>query len=454
MNRLAIVILALFILSACNDDGPTVSSQTTPDGTAYRLITLPGHEYVSIQIAWASDWAYRPDTHKAAAVVGTELILAGGAADYPAGEVMERFADLDSEGSIYISGNDHVIGELTFAPEHIAETVDIANAHLRAPTLDPVWFDRIVTGTAQNLAEAQSQPAHAGFDALRWAVFGTQPLRNALSLDDPDTFASLTRDDVVVWHQETFTRTPDAITVVGDITATAAGDALDKLLAGLPEAQRQPLGEATPDFRPRRILLHVPTAQVTTLAFVGPLPPTAQGGEMEDVILIQALGGDDQSALFNAVRTELRASYGFGAGTGNYSRAHRILFMTGEVETARLAAAESVVRNAYAAFLTDGPHGALEDWKKPLQAHFAEMPEYVVDQARSELQAALDGFAPGTSLGLAEVVQAVTRDSLLARLRDAFPAPDSLIVVATSADADALPGACVITTPRAAADCP
>ena len=40
-----------------------------------------------------------------------------------------------------------------------------------------------------------------------------------------------------------------------------------------------------------------------------------------------------------------------------------------------------------------------------------------------------------------------------ARLRNDFPAPDGFVVIAVSPDADGLPGACVIKTPRESMDC-
>ncbi|MBK5933388.1 putative Zn-dependent peptidase [Rhodovulum imhoffii] len=454
MTRILLLFAALLCLAACRGDAPTASVETSPGGVVYTLLQMPEHEDVTIHIAWPTDWAYRADTNKAAPVVGTQLILAGGAEGYPAGDVGERFADLNSEGNIYVAVIDHVIGELTFERDQMDETIAIANAHLRAPTLDSMWFDRIREGTAAKMAEAQAQPANAGFDAVRWAILGEQPLRNALSLDEPGVVDNLTREDVVAWHTETFTRTPQAIVVAGGIETADAGAAIDALLRGLPDASRTVMQEAAPDYTARRILLHIPEAQTTTLSLIAPLPPTRLGGETEDLILIHALGGDDQSVLFEAVRTELRASYGFGAGMASYTRDHRILFLSGEVETAKLADAEQVVRDAYADFRQSGPSGELGPRKAPLAANFAELPDFVVDQARSELQSALDGFETGRSLRLTDELQAVTEGALMDRLSSALPQAQDFIVIAVSPDADALPGACVIRTPSAAADCP
>ncbi|WP_404405732.1 M16 family metallopeptidase [Pelagibacterium halotolerans] len=453
MIRIALALIALLGLAACGGNRqPSASVETSPGGIDFTLVEMPDNEWVSIQIAWPTDWAWREDVNQAAPYVGTQLILAGGAEGYPAGEVGERFADLESEGNLGVSP-DHIYGDLTFKTEHMAETVEIANAHLRAPTLDEGWFTRVHDGFAQSMAEAKAQPAQRSFDAARWAVFGDQPLRDALSLDAPTTIPTLTREDVVAWHAQTITRDPEAIVVAGDLDAEKAGAALDALFDGLPEATHDIAKQEEADFSPRRILLHVPAAETTNLTFIAPLPPTRLGGEYEDVIITQALGGGDQSALHEAVRTQLRASYGFGAGFTNYTRNMRILVLSGAVDTERLADAESVVREAYAAFRENGPTGSISDRKAILEENLTEMSEFVFDQAYAELQSALDGFEPGRSLRLHEELAAVSEESILARLAADYPQDGAFLVVAVSPDADALPGACVISAPEEAVDC-
>ncbi|MEP1535523.1 MAG: insulinase family protein [Paracoccaceae bacterium] len=453
MIRLLAALMFLFGLAACTEDGPAVSEETSPEGIKYTLMQIPDHEDVSIQVAWASDWGYREDANAAAPVIGTQLMLAGGADGHAPGEVGERFVDLGSAGNFYVSANDHVVGELTFERGTLDETVAIASAHLRTPTLDQTWFERIREGIDQDMAQARAQPAHAGFDVGRWSVFGAQPLRRALSLDDPAVFQSLTRDEVAGWHQETITRNPAAIVVAGGIDAKTAGTAIDTLLADLPDIEPPVAPDVEPDYSPKRILLHSPDAKVTTLSFIAPLPSTRLGNELEDLIAVHALGGDDQSALFNAVRTELRASYGFGAGIANYTREHRILFIAGEVETAKLGAAETTVRDVYASFRSSPINGDLGARKAPLEASFSTLPDYVIDLARSELQSSLDGFAPGRSLGLVDELKAVSDQSISDRLQNGFPTAEDFIVIAVSPDADALPGACVITTTEQATAC-
>lgn len=457
MIRLIPLTALVASLAACSSEEtnggtpPTVSNEVSPEGIAFILTDMPEHPDVAIQVAWPTDWAYRENTNPAAALVGAEMILAEGAEGYPEGEAAEQLTDLNTEGGLYGSVNDHIVGELVFERDNINEVVEIANAHLRAPLLGQSWLDRINDGITQGVREERAQPGAAGFEAVRWAVFGEHPLRNALSLYDLNPLDELTRDDITAWHDETFTRSPEAVAVAGDIDARSAGEALDALIAGLPEQGREVQRNVSPDYTPRRILLHMPQAEVSTLAFIAPLPPTREGGEVEDLLLTHALGGDDQSVLFDAVRTQLRASYSFGAGVNNYTREHRILFMFGEVDTNQMAEAEAVVREAYANFRQNGLKGELADHKAPLASRFTELADRVTVQANSALESALDEYPPGRSVK--EELEAVTEASLNERFDTAFPSADGFIVIAVSPDADALPEACVIMTPREAAGC-
>ncbi|MGM0824047.1 MAG: M16 family metallopeptidase [Pseudomonadota bacterium] len=452
---LAAVIISL---AACSSedgdkDAPTASNEVSPEGIEYTLVHMPESNEVAVNVAWPTDWAYREGTNQAAALVGSELILVGGAEGHPAGEVGERLADLNAEGSLYGVANDHIVGELIFERDDISEVIEIANAHLREPLLEQAWLSRINDEIEQGVTEERSQPAAAGFEAVRWAVFGEQPLRNALSLHDLDALNELTQDDIIAWHAETFTRSPEAVAVAGDINAQSAGAALDGLFEALPEQRREVQQAASTDFTPRRILLHMPEAEVSTLAFIAPLPPTSKGGEIEDAILTHALGGDDQSVLFDAVRSQLRASYGFGAGIENYTREDRILVMSGEIETDQVADTEGLVREVYATFRQNGLEGDLADHKAPLASHFSDVANLVAVQAGNELQRALDGFPSGSSLNTLDKLEAVTESSLNERLDNAFPKVDDFIVIAVSPESDALPEACVIKTPREAVDC-
>ncbi len=452
MIRIVIALAVSLLVAGCQEDGPSFSTQTTEGGMDYTLIQSPGSDYISIQVAWPTDWAGRADVNQAAPRTAIDLMLAGGATGFPPGEVVELFADLDAEAYLDVTV-DHVLGQLTFPPEHLYQALEVANAHLASPTFDESWFARVRDGFEQNVVESRAQDQFLAFEAVRWAVFGEQPIRNALSMDEPGLFENLKLEDVRQWHAEFITNAPQTVVVVGDTDAETAGTAVDLLFASLPDPGDIAPAPFAADFTPLRILLHRPDAQATTLGFVGQVPPTRMGQEFEDLMLLDALGQGDQSVLFNAVRTELRASYGFSVGFANYSREDRIFYMTGEVEGSKLADAERVIREAYDAFRADGPSGSVADRKVPYNEYFSDIWEYAVDQGQMEIQSVLDGYPAGRSLDILGEVESVSADTLAERLTTAFPPASDLIMVAVSPDADALPGACVITAPQEAMDC-
>ena len=429
--------------------------ETSPGGIEYALIRMPDHEDVSIQIAWPSDWSYRENVNKAAPAVGSRLIFAGGAEGYSAGDAREHFAELNTEGDIHVAASDHVVLELTFERDRLAETIAIANAHLRAPALDRKPFEAIRDGLARELEKGRTRPLHAGFEVLRWSIFGEQPIRAAISFDDPGTFDELMREDIVAWHTETFARNPDAVAIAGGVGSDVAGPALDALFEGLPrDGADVSAPEAAADYAPRRILFHMPEAEVSSISFVARLPPTRLGDEIEDLLLTRALGEDGRGELAEAVRSRIPGNRGIVAGTANFTREHRILYIAGEADADSIAETERVVRQAYSKFYRSGPDAGLAELKTPLEALFSELAVFAVDQARSELQSVLDGLGTGKSLQLSAELARVTEASLSERLANAFPSPEEFIVIAVSSDASALPQACVIAAPQEALGCP
>ena len=454
MKHLPVVaILVVTLLVGCQKaDTAEATTEISPGGIEYVRLYMPDTEDVAIQIAWPSDWVMREDVNQAVPVLGTELILVGGADEFPPGEVIEVYADLNAEGTLWVT-TDHLHGQLIAPKDNLDRAVEIAAAHLSSPTMDSGWLQRIRQDSISNMVETVSVPANRGYEALRWVILGDTPLRSALTADEPEMYSTATREQILEWHRTTVIRDGARIVVAGAIDADLAGKAVDRLLSQLPKGNPVPLRAPKADFTARRILLHVPEAQTSTLIFIGPLPPTRQGSEFEDVLLATALGGDDNSVLFNAVRTGLRASYGFGAGIEAYTRDLRFLFLTGEVETGKLAEAEAVVRKAYEEFTEKAVMSEILARKPSFEDHAEQTAKDPVSASFSAMMALLDGRAPNLALTLPAVLSSVSEETLRTRVESAFPSANSLIALAVSPDATALPGACVVQAPAEAVKC-
>ena len=409
-----VAVLALVAVIGCNrEDGPSAATVVSPDGVPLTLIHLPDEDDVSIQLAWPTDWAYRVEANPVVPLIGADLVLIGGAEGFGPGEASEHFADLNAEGLLQVEP-DHVTGILHAEKASLTEAIAVANAHLRAPAFDPGWFDRIRDDLEARSLEEAAGPRERTASAVRAMVFGEQPLGrsepwSAASLGETDLFKTVTLEDIGAWHSQTITGAPDAVIVAGDLSAEDAGAAVDALLEGLPTAALVPNRPVDPDFAPRRVLIHDPSATATQLTFIAPLPPLDGGGEIEDILLSQMLGQGIDSVLSEAVRTQLRASYSFGGGLGGYAYDLRLLAFSGEIDTDKAADVEAAVRRAYVAFRDGELGGGLEGRKTTLAQTFSELSDSPFRIAQRELKSALDGFPPGRALALVSEVEAVTK---------------------------------------------
>lgn len=452
MTRTVCMALLLLMLSACDSGKLQVHEGVSDTGLAYSLVEMPGNKRVTIQVAWPSNWAFDQAGNKAVPYIASRLLLAGGTQEFPPSVVEERFADIKSEGFL-MPTVEHVYGTLHYSPEHQDETLRIVNAHLQSPTLDEKWLERIRDEFSGQMNEARPKAVSKGFEAMRWAVFGSQPVREFLSLDVPDMIDEVTREDVEKWVESTIRRNGAIIAVAGDLDVKQAGLIVDSLFDGVPEGKVGKSGSVKADFSPRRIVMHDPEAEVSTLSFIGKVPPAREGGEFEDLVLSRALGGGNDSVLFEAVRTELRASYGYAAGFQGFTADNRFLMLSGQVETGKVAEAENVIRQAYARFREEGPDGDLQQLRKPFEESVNESLKDTGRMAMTAVVARIDQMPLTKILGLQDELKAVTEQSLRQRLSESFPDADEFIVVVSSPDEDALPGACVITNPEQAVDC-
>lgn len=451
ISRIMICLLSLS-LGGCQSKENVLSEEVSASGLPYVFTRMPGNSRVSIHIAWPTRWYFDADRNPAVPRIGTRLLLAGGSTAYPAGEVIERMADMNSEGDLW-TGADYVYGVLHFSPKHQDETLKIANAHLRNPLFDKGWLERVRGEFAEQMNEYRDSAEVQGYEASRWALFGNQPIRAGLSVREDSVIQAATQVEVVSWAKTVFKRNGVFISIAGDLNAADAGQAIDALFDGLPEGVETVAGVAEVDLSSKRIVLHSPEAKTSTLTFLGKLPPSRGGSQMDDRILVNALSGGFEEGLFGAVRTELRASYGYGAGTEEYTADNRFLIMSGQIETSKIAEAEKIIRKVYAEFRENPSIEELPKIKKEYEIGFKEDLKDTGSVSYDAMIAKMRGINPARALNLQGELDAVTVVTLEQRLKDAFPTVDELTVVLSSHDEKALPDACVVKAARDALSC-
>lgn len=448
-----IVVGALICtLLACQSKDNVLSEQVSPGGLAYTHINMPGNSRITIQVAWPASRAYETNHNPAVPRIATRLIFAGGAKGYPAGKTIERINDMNTQGDLWPEA-DYVFGVLHFSPEHSAETIQIANAHILTPAFDEKWFERIKNQYAEQMKEERAQSRLQGFQTFLWATFQDTPLTESLSIPDESVIEGVKHSMVVEWAKTAFKRNGVVIAVAGDITAAEAGGLVDQLFEGVPEGKATVAGTSVANYSAQRIVFHAPESPTSTLSVIGKLPPASEGSYYQDRIIAHLLSGGFESGLSGAVRTELRAAYGFGAEVEGISQEHRIFVMTGLVETAKLAQAEQSVRETYAQFRANPSFKQLSAIKKRYETGLKEDLKDTGSVAYDAMISKIYGMDSSRALTLLDEIDAITEESIKNRLNTAFPKADELTVIVDSPDAKALPDACVITVAKDALDC-
>jgi len=435
-------------LLACQPKDNVLSEQVSPSGLAYTHINMPGNTRITIQVAWPTSRAYETNHNPTVPLIATRLLLAGGAKDYPAGETIERISDMNTQGELWAEA-DYVFGVLHFSPEHSSESLTIANAHILTPAFDEKWFERIKNQYAEQMKEARAQSRLQGIKAFDWTTFQDTPFRESVSIPDEGVIESVKHTMVVEWAKTAFKRNGVVIAVAGDITAAEAGGLVDQLFEGVPEGKATVAGTSAANYSAQRIVLHAPESPTSTLSVIGKLPPASEGSYYQDRIIAVLLSG----GFDNAVRTELRAAYAFGAEVEEISQEHRIVVMTGLVETAKLAQAELSVRETYAQFRANPSFKQLPAIKKQYETGLKEDLKDTGSVAYDAMISKIYGMDSSRALALLDEIDAITEESIKNRLNTAFPKADELTVIVDSPDAKALPDACVITVAKDALDC-
>lgn len=452
--RTVAMALVIIVLTGCNEETDTVL-HISPAGHSFAFLPMPDAKTVSVQVIWPMPWALNDANNPAVSHLGVKMILFGGAVDVPEQTLQARMSDLGAEAFLLQAGVT-LRTVINAPPQGLDKAVTLVNSLLRTPALPADLLEPVRQAAAESRAEVYTRPAEQAFLALRQLVMQDQPnYSESMSFADTGLITSVKLADIQRWHAETLVGQGALIAVAGPVDIAAAGAAVDLLMAGLPD-RAAPVGTVKPmDLGPRRILLHVPTADTTLLAVIASMPPTGDAGEMNDIIGSYILGGDDQALLAKAVSARIGSTVSITTAIDAFSRENRILVMSGQISPGQTATVAETVANTYRQMAATPPQQAeVNRWTAHLATNLTAMQNDPVNRAGAMLEAMQDGNTPMMILELDAMLAKVTPDTVQQRFADAYPLADDLIFVAVSSDAAALPGACIILQPQDVFDCP
>ena len=455
MKNFILAVFGTLTLASCQQEGSReVTSEISPAGHPFTFMPIyeDGVTDITIEIAWPTTWAYEADKNPAVPLVASRAILSGGTSELSPQDVLILFEDKNAYGDM-LAQPQHIIGSISFPKEHIDEILDVVQEMLARPQFNDRWLEREKSEFASRIATNNSTTNFRIWTAARFAIFGDQPANQSLSLTDPEIIAAVDQSDVRRWHRDVIGKTGVTVVVTGAISADDAGNAVDRLLADLPEGHPVELQSAQGNYAPVEIYLHDPEAPQTMIGFVGKLPIDEEGIHYEDHLAMGFFSRAGQSPLFDALRTELRASYQMFGGNSAYDRNNPFLFIGGGVEANKLVEARDVIKQTYDSYRVNPNMEGFSQFRAGLADQVAENVSYVDMAARGILDARLNLIDPSYVPNAGDKVTNTRAMDVSDRIAKSYPRGDQLIVLAVGPNPSDLPGACVITQPEQAVDC-
>lgn len=445
------------LLSGCASKGGSDPLGIVSEGGMQTISTDAGHTFLyvpmreadrsAVAITWHSDIADLPENKESLARLGIDLMLNGGAGGLAAEEIIADFEDLDSGSDLWVQPQE--ISGFIVSPEvHMAKASEIARLVMTQPSMDERWFEREKKSFIDNAAERDVKAAGLAWNLFREATLGNHPYKRFWSLQPLDSIKNIELDEVKAWHETAFSKEAVTITVAGNADIDSLSSSIDTVLGDMPSTPRKPMIEFDgPDIQAQTILLHKPEVEKSVLLLVGELPARSEEQDVPVQLGVGVLGWGKQSRLFTAVRTDLRATYGFGAGIWNMTRDQRILHLSGEIETGKAQEVLNTVRDTYEKFRTKGIS----------LIEFPIAKKFYVQRVRDEskepasvaymmMDAKLTGFSDDYFPSLLGRIQSQKRGGVNQTIKDSFPQFDSMLKIIVTPDANAIDGACVITS--------
>ena len=198
-----------------------------------------------------------------------------------------------------------------------AETLDILADMLVNSTFPPEALERLRAQRLVALNQAKAQPGSIAARVFPRVLYGdAHPLGQSPT---EQTVKTITRADVVDFHQRYFKPGRALITVVGDVTPAAIRPVIERGLASWSPGGERPAFSfpPLPTARPTTIyLVDKPGAAQSTFAIGLPGPPRNTPDYYALQVMNTILGGMFQARLNANIREEKGYSYGVSSGFG------------------------------------------------------------------------------------------------------------------------------------------
>lgn len=440
------MLLSLLVIPPVAADSPKMTRHISPAGHEFFYVPMADAKRTAVAVTWKSGLPTGPGIHEASARLGIDLMLSGGAGGLPPDEISADFEDLDAGSRLWVQPGE-IRGFVVAPNDQLVSAAKIANLVLTQPDLDERWLEREKRNLIRDTRIRNATATGLAWSLAREITLDDHPYKRFWTAAPADGVRDISAPQLSVWHQDAFGTADLVITAAGAADPAGVASAIDLALAGLPAtAGAHPLEFAGPTIRPGTIVLHDPDSPKSLIMALGELPGTAGGDDAVYRIATAVLGLGKQSRLFKAIRSQLRAAYGFGAGIETMTRNHRLIRMGGEVDTALLPQALEAMRQSYEAFRLNGI--SQEEFPVARASYLQRIEQGLrrpAGVATMLMENRLNARSAEEFEQLSAHIGSLERMAVNDTIRAAYPPYEQLLKIVVTPDADAIPDACVIT---------
>lgn len=446
-SRLLACCVALPLAAACAHN--PVSRHVTPAGHEFRHLAIRDAERTAVRFNWGSGLTGLPAGRETGAAIGGSMMLNAGTARRAPDELLADFQDLDASAELLV-WPDRVGGMIVAASKNLTPTAELANEVLTQPNFDPRWFERM-RGSLLETAQSHHENSWGIAGTLaREAMIGDHALKRYMSLEPWDEIRALTVGNIADWHRTAFDRSALTVVSAGGADPASVGRSIDAALDGLPAESTPPIHDFPAlSIVPQTIVFHDPHAEKSVVQIFGSISPRRGANANAFDISIDVLGGGQKSRLFEAVRTSLRATYGYGAGFSDFTRNRRVLVLGGEVDTELLPNALATIESTYDEFLADGIDA--EEFSIAKRAYRERMRGVLQTPgtaARLLMEYHLDGRPEDHVATLIDRIDALDRDAVNTLIVREFPPFSEMMTIIVTPDPSGIESDCIVTDLR------
>ncbi len=202
-----------------------------------RVYFVENHDLPILDVSVNFSAGSSRDVADKAGVAGlTQGLLALGAAGLSDDQISSRFADLGAVlgGDFDLDRASLKLRTLSSDREREGSTELFAKL-LQKPDFPAGVLEREKARTVAGLREAATQPDSIADKAFSKALFGSHPYGVSESTE-PETVEKITRDELIAFYRQYYTRNGAVVAIIGDISRPQAELLAEQMTAALPDS--------------------------------------------------------------------------------------------------------------------------------------------------------------------------------------------------------------------------